>query len=114
MFEMSCPYCDEVGGLIATHRHLIDTHLDVVETRIEEDDKMFYLVPCPFCGLKYRHRVKPRRRDPTFLEEFKAEITMVAFDQLLYHVLQKHPTDVGVDPAELQFDPEDETRFDSK
>ncbi len=102
MFEMSCPYCDEVGGLITTHRHLLDDHLDEVETRIEEDDKMYYLVPCPFCGLKYRHRVKPRRSDPAFLEEFKAEIAMVAFDQLLYHLFQKHPADVGIDPAVLK------------
>ncbi len=107
MFEMSCPYCDHVGGLIATHRHLLDVHLDEVETRIE-DDKMYYLVPCPFCGLKYRHRVKPRRSDATFLEEFKAEIAMVAFDQLLYHIFQKHPSDVGIDPDILQKLEEDE------
>ncbi len=99
---------------MATHRHLLDMHLNVVETRIEEEDKMYYLVPCPFCGLKYRHRVKPRRSDPAFLEEFKAEIAMVAFDQLLYHILQKHPEDVGVDHTELELDPEEETRFDSK
>lgn len=102
MIEMSCPYCNEIGGLMATHRHLVDAHLERVETQVDADsDKMYYLVPCPFCGLKYRHRVKPRR-DPGFLEEFKVEIAMVAFDQLLYHVLQKHPQDVGVDPADLQ------------
>ena len=112
MFEMSCPYCDKVGGLMVIHRHLLDDHLDQVETRIEEQEKMFYLVPCPFCGLKYRHRIKPRHRDHQFLERFKPEIAMVAFDQLLYHVLQKHPTDVGVDPAELQFDPDEPTPFE--
>lgn len=101
--EMKCPYCDEVGGLMATHRHMVDVHLAMVETRHEaEEGKMYYLVPCPFCGLKYRHPVKPRRHDPAFLEEFKAEIAMVAFDQLLYHVLQKHPAAVGLDLADLQ------------
>lgn len=113
MIEMSCPYCDEVGGLMVTHRHLVDTHLEKVETHIDEEDKMFYLVPCPFCGLKYRHRVKPRRRDPAFLENFKAEIAMVAFDQLLYHVLQKHAANVGVDPADLDIDPNEATLFDA-
>ena len=109
MIEMSCPYCDESGGLMATHRHLVDAHLEMVETRHEEETgKMYYLVPCPFCGLKYRHRVKPRRSDAHFLEEFKGEIAMVAFDQLLYHVLQAHPADVGVDPADLQVDLGDE------
>jgi hypothetical protein len=105
MIEMKCPYCEEVGGLMTIHRHLIDIHLETVETRIDEEDgKMYYLVPCPFCGLKYRHRVKPRRRDTSFLEMFKAEIAMVAFDQLLYHILLNHAADVGVDPAELKFD----------
>jgi hypothetical protein len=114
MIEMTCPYCDEVGGLTATHRHLIDAHLEMVETRFEaEEGKMYYLVPCPFCGLKYRHRVKPRRRDPGFLAAFRAEIGMVAFDQLLYHVLQKHPSQVGVNPADLEIDPDADTRFEA-
>jgi len=113
--EMKCPYCDQMGGLMETHRHLLDTHLDVVETRVEEEDagKMYYLVPCPFCGLKYRHRVKPRHRDPGFLERFKQEIGMVAFDQLLYHVLQKHPANVKVDPAELMLDADDVSAFEA-
>lgn len=105
MFEMNCPYCNEMGGLIATHRHLVDSHLDKVETVHEEDSgHMFYLVPCPFCGLKYRHRVKPRHRNPEFLQEFKAEIALVAFDQLLYHVLQNHSADVGVNLADLEME----------
>jgi hypothetical protein len=37
-----------------------------------------------------------------FLVEFKAEIAMVAFDQMLHHILEIHPEEVGVDPAELQ------------
>jgi len=105
MLNMKCPYCDQVGGLMATHRHLIDVHLEMVETQYDEEAaKMYYLVPCPFCGLKYRHPVKPRRRDTHFLEEFKSEIAMVAFDQLLYHLLQQHPVEVGVDAADLEID----------
>ncbi len=114
MIEVSCPYCDEIGGLMHTHRHLVDEHLEMVITRYEEESgKMYYLVPCPFCGLKYRHVVKPRRRDPRFLEEFKSEIAMVAFDQLLYHILQKHPADAGVDPADLQIDLDSDAPLDS-
>ncbi len=98
---------------MATHRHLHDAHLELVETQYDDEaGKMYYLVPCPFCGLKYRHLVKPRRRDPRFLEEFKSEIAMVAFDQLLYHVLQKHPSEVGVDPADLIIDPGDDALLD--
>lgn len=103
MFEMKCPYCDHLGGLMATHRHLLETHLDMVTTeRDEKQHQLYYLVPCPFCGLKYRHKIKPRNRNPKFVAVFKKEIAMVAFDQLLYHILQKHPTDVDVDPAILE------------
>ena len=46
MIEVTCPYCDEVGGLTSTHRHLVDAHLEMVETRYDEEEgKMYYLVP---------------------------------------------------------------------
>lgn len=110
LLEMKCPYCDHIGGLNATHRHMIDMHLDLVRTERDEDSgKMQYVVPCPICGLSYRHKVKPRNRNPRFLEEFKLEIALVAFDQLLYHILQKHPIEVGVDPAELELVLDEET-----
>ena len=114
MIEVKCLYCDDVGGLMATHRHLVEEHLEMVETQYDEEaGKMYYLVPCPFCGLTYRHPVKPRRRDPHFLEEFKAEIAMVAFDQLLYHFLQKHPTDAGADLTDLQIELDEDGFHDS-
>lgn len=110
--EMRCPYCDVKGGLVAIHRHLIDDHLEKVTTqRDETSEKMYYLVPCPFCGLKYRHKLKPRNRNPRFTEEYRTQIGMVAFDQLLYHVLQKHPLDVGVDLADLDVVLDGETNF---
>jgi hypothetical protein len=106
--EMRCPFCDETGGLMAIHRHLVEAHLDAVTTQEgEKEGQMYYLVPCPFCGLKYRHRLKPRNRNPRFVEMFKAEIAMVAFDQLLYHVLQMHPAEVGVDAGDLQIPTDD-------
>lgn len=99
--EMKCPYCDATDGLMATHRHMVDAHVELVTTeRDEETGKMQYTVPCPFCQVTYSHRVKPRSRNPRFLEEFKSEIAMVAFDQILYHIIEKHPAEVGVDPAE--------------
>lgn len=98
--EIKCPYCDTVGGLMETHRHLADVHLDRVATeRDEATDKMQVTVSCPFCELKYQRQVKPRSRNPRFLEEFKAEIALVAFDQMLYHLLEEHPAEVGVDPV---------------
>jgi hypothetical protein len=101
--EMKCPYCDAIGGLVATHRHMLVTHLDLVTTaRDDASGKMEYALACPFCGLGYRRELRPRNRNPRFLEEFKAEIALVAFDQLLYHLLQEHPSEVDVDPAELR------------
>jgi uncharacterized Zn-finger protein len=100
--EMKCPYCDAVGGLTTTHRHMVDTHLEMVTTeQVEAANQMRYTVACPFCEDRYQRQVNPRGRNPRFLEEFKTEIAMVAFDQMLYHILEQHPEKVGVDPAEL-------------
>ncbi len=83
---------------MALHGHLGQAHLDRVTTeRDEATGKMKYIVGCPVCGLKHQHAVKPRYRDPRFLEEYKAEIALVAFDQLLYHLEEQHPAAVGVE-----------------
>lgn len=89
---MKCPHCDFSGPRMKLHRHLGEAHLDKVATEQDEaTGKMRYIVGCPACGLKYQHAVKPRYKDPRFLEEYKAEIALVAFDQLLYHLEEKHP-----------------------
>ena len=100
--DIRCPYCLERGNFTAIHRHMTDVHRDRITTQREaETNKMEYLVACPFCEEMYRRQVNPRSRNPRFLEEFKAEIALVAFDQMLYHILEKHAADIGVDPAEL-------------
>jgi hypothetical protein len=89
---MNCPHCDFSDTRMKLHRHLAEAHLDQVATEYDEaTGKMRYVVGCPVCGLKYQHAVKPRYRDPRFLDEFKSEIALVAFDQLLYHLEDKHP-----------------------
>lgn len=81
---------------------MVDTHLEMVITeQVEAANQMRYTVACPFCEDQYQRQVNPRGRNPRFLEEFKTEIAMVAFDQMLYHILEQHPEKVGVDPAEL-------------
>ncbi len=103
--EMKCPYCNIIGGLTTIHRHTVDAHLEMVQTkRDKESAKLQFTVACPFCDDMYQRQVKPRNRNPKFLEEFKTEIALVAFDQMLYHILENHPQEVGVDPAELGFD----------
>ncbi|MDP6225292.1 MAG: hypothetical protein QGG60_06430 [Anaerolineales bacterium] len=101
--QLRCPYCSEMGGLNGTHSHMVATHHDLLRTETDsESGKMHYVVPCPLCGLSYRHRVKPRNRNPRFLSEFRKEIALVAFDQMLYHVVHEHPDAVGVKVDELR------------
>lgn len=93
--KIKCPYCEAAAGLMATHRHMVDAHLEQVKTeRDEESGKLAFVVTCPYCNLEYQQQVNPRNRNPRFLEEFKAEIALIAFDQLIYHVLEVHPADV--------------------
>lgn len=102
---MKCPYCEAVDGLMAIHRHLVDAHLDLIKTEHDEEaGRMAFVVSCPFCEFEAHRPVNPRGRNPRFLNEFKAEIALVAFDQLIYHLLEEHPQEVGVDPALLRPD----------
>src|SRR5512147_1773738 len=98
---MQCPFCGFADARMKVHRHLLEAHLDRVATEHDETSgKMKYVIPCPVCGLRYQHAVKPRYRDPRFLEEYKAEIGLVAFDQLLYHLEERHPVEAGLpDPS---------------
>jgi hypothetical protein len=34
--------------------------------------------------------IKPRSRDPRFIEEFQREIRLVAFDMLVNHLIAEH------------------------
>ena len=94
--DLQCPYCDVKAGINHIHAHMVEAHAEVVETEFDEESgKMRYIIACPLCPLKYQHRVKPRYLKPQFLEEFRHEIAMVAFDQLLYHLAKDHPDEIG-------------------
>lgn len=93
---MTCAFCDRAGHRRELHAHLARDHADRVATRIEEESgRMFYEVRCPKCDRKIENRVKPRWKDPEFLEEFSAEIRLVAFDLLLYHWEEHEMTEGG-------------------
>ena len=62
-------------------------HTDFEESRA----RMFYRIECPKCALKIEKTIKPRGKDPGFLEEFDREIKLVAFDMLLNHMDVAHP-----------------------
>ncbi|HLF40947.1 MAG TPA: hypothetical protein VI854_05660 [Acidimicrobiia bacterium] len=64
--------------------------------------RTFYGIACPICGADYRHEIKPRGRDPGFVEEFSAHIRLVAFDMLVNHLLVEHDPETAplVQPGE--------------
>ena len=93
---MRCPWCPAAGSRRQLHRHLADTHGDMVKTVAgEAGGPMQYVIGCPRCGGEIRHEVKPRWGDAAFLTEFEPEIRLVAFDLLLYHLEDAHPDDVS-------------------
>ena len=67
-----------------------------------EDDKyglrLKFALDCPFCDEGLERVANPRGRDPDFLEEFRREINLVAFDLLLYHLQASHAERVGLPP----------------
>ncbi len=87
---MNCPYCSYEDARGALHRHLAEKHGEMVVTGQAEDGRMFYQIECPYCTFRLEQRVKPRWKDPGFLEAYRREIVLVAFDQLLYHLEGAH------------------------
>ena len=97
--KLTCPYCETRGPWMDIHRHLAEDHVAQVLTEIhEESGKMTFTLPCPFCDERATHEVNPRGRNPRFIQEFRAEIALVAFDQLLYHLAAAHPGKAAIDP----------------
>lgn len=95
---MRCPYCDVSGHRRAIHGHLAREHADRVVTAENARLQLSYELACPACGAVIKRVVNPRNRDPLFLEENAAEIRLVAFDQLLYHVEATH-ADLADEPV---------------
>lgn len=95
---MKCPWCDFEDHPRALHAHLGEEHPEevVFEERI---GRIFYGITCPHCGDGYRHEIKPRGRDPGFVEEFNAQIRLVAFDMLVNHLLVEHDPEAESAPG---------------
>ncbi len=91
---MNCPYCAFEGPRRALHAHTADVHASEVKTTSDpETGRRFYELQCPFCPQSFRKQIKPRGKDPAFLEEYAREIRLVAFDGLLYHLEEAHHDD---------------------
>jgi hypothetical protein len=98
---VNCPYCAAPGTRMETHAHLGQLHGQQVRMfRDDEKDQLRFTLDCPFCDEGMERVVNPRGREPGFLEEFRSEITLVAFDLLLYHLHAAHAEQVGLPPIE--------------
>jgi hypothetical protein len=107
---MTCPYCAAPGTRMETHAHLGADHGDQVRMFRDEskgDVRLKFALDCPFCDEGLERVANPRGREPEFLHEFRREITLVAFDFLLYHLQASHAERVGL-PA-LPVEPMGET-----
>ena len=97
---MICPYCALPGTRMATHAHLGTDHGDMVRMfRDEQKGTLKFALDCPLCEEGLERVANPRGREPDFLEEFRREITLVAFDLLLYHLHAAHAERVGLPPV---------------
>ena len=110
---MHCPYCSFDGPPRSLHAHLGDQHADAVRFE-EKGGRSFYALTCPICGDGYEREIKPRGRDPGFVDEFSDQIRMVALDMLVNHLMGEHtdlpgdtPEPPGIDiPSDAEAEPQ--------
>jgi hypothetical protein len=98
---VNCPLCSFAGSPRTLHAHLGDTHPDVVRFE-ERAGRSFYAITCPVCGEGYEHQIKPRGRDPDFVDAYAAQIRLVAFDMLVSHLMGEHEEQDGGGPPEAE------------
>jgi hypothetical protein len=84
-----CPFCSFDGPPRLLHAHLGEQHPDGVQFQ-ERNGRTYYAVSCPLCGEGYEQQIKPRGRDPGFVDEYSSQIRLVAFDMLVNHLLGEH------------------------
>ena len=86
---MHCPFCSFDGPPRSLHAHLGDQHADAVRFE-ERGGRSFYALTCPICGDGYEREIKPRGRDPGFVDEWATQIRLVALDMLVNHLMGEH------------------------
>jgi len=86
---LNCPFCRFEGTPRTLHAHLGEQHPDAIRFE-DRGERWFYALECPICGDAYEREIKPRGRDPGFVDEFSAQIRLVAFDMLVNHLLGEH------------------------
>ncbi len=86
---MECPWCDLTATPRQLHAHLSEHHEEQVNVEDRATSRV-YSITCPRCGAVHEQPIKPRLRESGFLEEFGAEIRLVAFDMLINHLIAEH------------------------
>jgi hypothetical protein len=97
-----CPFCSFEGPPRTLHAHLGEQHADAVRFE-ERGGRSYYALTCPLCGDGYEREIKPRGRDPGFVDEFSNQIRLVALDMLVNHLMGEHeqievPVDEETEP----------------
>lgn len=87
---MRCPWCEHTGDPRPLHAHLSSSHPEQVSF-VERGGRTRYEIVCPICSEGYDQVIKPRLDDPSFVEEYRQEIRLVAFDMLVSHLIGAHP-----------------------
>ncbi len=112
---MHCPFCPFEAPPRMLHAHLGEQHPEAIRFE-EQGGRSFYALTCPICGDGYEREIKPRGRDPGFVDEFSAQIRLVAFDMLVNHLLGEHtilPGDTP-EPPGLELPGDDETEAEQE
>jgi hypothetical protein len=86
---VDCPFCSFEGPPRVLHAHLGEQHADAVRFE-DRGGRSFYALTCPLCGDGYEREIKPRGRDPGFVDEFSTQIRLVALDMLVNHLMGEH------------------------
>ncbi len=87
MMTVPCPYCDYQGRRSEVHAHLAEAHASEISWGVQERTGHTYAtISCPLCGARWEQVLRKARRDPSFVDEFRFEISLVVFDLLLHHL----------------------------
>lgn len=82
-------------GYEGLHRHLLEAHPELVTVEVDGPTPQF-VVACPCCPEQYRQAIKRGRVGADFVQEFAAEIRLVATDICVQHLIGEHGAALGV------------------
>lgn len=93
--RFTCPYCEHDDDRLGLHGHLVEDHDERLEADVvpaEEGNKVVFSLTCPECDAERFSKEIPRIQGDgeRLVDVYREELSMVAFDQLLYHLEDDH------------------------